>query len=110
MKHIRTFFTLLMTVMLLLVSVSVWAMPPEDGIYEKKDGNGNVTARMFVITLSGKAVKAPNEMTLETSGGGSHHRAAGAGQRGKCHRRTGHLLQLEDGYSRRGGNRYTFAG
>ena len=32
MKHIRTFFTLLMTVMLLLVSVSVWAMPPEDGI------------------------------------------------------------------------------
>ena len=69
MKHIRTFFTMLMTVMLLLVSVSVWAMPPEDGIYEKKDGNGNVTARMFVITLSGKAVKAPNEMTMETSGG-----------------------------------------
>ena len=69
MKHIRTFFTLLMAVMLLLVSVSAWAMPPEDGIYEKKDGNGNVTARMFVITLDGKAMKAPNEMTMKTSGG-----------------------------------------
>ena len=69
MKHIRTFFTMLMTVMLLLVSVSAWAMPPEDGIYEKKDGSGNVTARLFIITLSGRAAKAPNEMSMETSGG-----------------------------------------
>ena len=69
MKRRHMFLTMLMTVMLLLVAVSAWAMPPEDGIYEKKDGNGNVTARMFIITLSGKAAKAPNEMTMETSGG-----------------------------------------
>ena len=69
MKRARTFFTLLMTVMLLLISVSAWAMLPEDGIYEKKDGSGNVTARMFIITLSGKASETQEGRTMKTSGG-----------------------------------------
>ncbi|MBQ9573142.1 MAG: SH3 domain-containing protein [Acidaminococcaceae bacterium] len=69
MKRTRTFFTILMTVMLLLVSVSVWAMPPEDGLYEKKDANGNVTARMFIITLNGKAYESQEGRTMETSAG-----------------------------------------
>ena len=54
MKRRRMFLTM-MTLLLLLISVSAWAMLPEDGIYEKKDESGNVTARMFIITLDGKA-------------------------------------------------------
>jgi hypothetical protein len=69
MKRARTFFTLLMAVMLLLISVSAWAMPPEDGIYEKKDGSGNVTARMFIITLDGKASETQEGRSMETSPG-----------------------------------------
>ena len=60
---------LFMTLLLLAVTVSAWAMPPEDGTYEKKDENGNVTARMFIITLRGKASESQEGMTMETSGG-----------------------------------------
>ena len=55
MKRRHMFLTMMMTLLLLLISVSAWAMLPEDGIYEKKDESGNVTARMFIITLNGKA-------------------------------------------------------
>ena len=61
MKRRRMFLTM-MTLLLLLISVSAWAMLPEDGIYEKKDertspgapiialqaldGSGNVTEEL----------------------------------------------------------------
>lgn len=61
MKRRHIFLTMMMTLLLLLISVSAWAMPPVDGIYEKKDGSGNVTARMFIITLDGKASKPRKE-------------------------------------------------
>ena len=69
MKLRKMFCFLFMTLLLLAVTVSAWAMPPEDGIYEKKDENGNVTARMFIITLRGKASESQEGMTMETSGG-----------------------------------------
>ena len=53
----RTFLTILVSVLLLLISVSAWAMRPEEGIYEKKDADGRITARMFVIVMSGYATK-----------------------------------------------------
>ncbi len=55
MRRMRNLFSTILLLMCLLVTVSAWAMPPEDGIYEMKDVNGKVTARMFVITLRGKA-------------------------------------------------------
>ena len=69
MKKIRIFFSMIMMALCMLVSVSAWAMPPVDGIYEKKDESGNVTAKMFVITLKGKASETQEGMTMETSGG-----------------------------------------
>jgi len=54
MKRLRLFLTTVMLTLCLMASVSVWAMPPQDGIYEKKDTAGRVTAKMFVITLAGK--------------------------------------------------------
>ena len=39
MKRMRT-LTILVSVLLLLISVSAWAMRPEEGIYEKKDADG----------------------------------------------------------------------
>ena len=69
MRHKNGFIIFCITLLLAMVSVSAWAMLPEDGIYEKKDGNGNVTARMFVITLSGKGFKALNGSAMKTSGG-----------------------------------------
>ena len=68
MKRRRMFLTM-MTLLLLLISVSAWAMLPEDGIYEKKDESGNVTARMFIITLNGKASETQEGRTMETSPG-----------------------------------------
>ena len=56
MKRMRT-LTILVSVLLLLISVSAWAMRPEEGIYEKKDADGRITARMFVIVMSGYATK-----------------------------------------------------
>ena len=53
----RTFLTILVSVMLLLISVSAWANRLKDGIYEKKDADGRITAKMFVIVLSGYATK-----------------------------------------------------
>ena len=69
MKIRKIFCFLFMTLLLLTVTVSAWAMPPEDGIYEKKDESGNVTARMFIITLRGKASETQEGWTMETSGG-----------------------------------------
>ena len=67
MKRRHIFLTMMMTLLLLLISVSAWAMLPEDGIYEKKDESGNVTARMFIITLDGKASETQEGLTMETS-------------------------------------------
>ena len=69
MKRRHMFLTMMMTLLLLLISVSAWAMLPEDGIYEKKDESGNVTARMFIITLNGKASETQEGRTMETSPG-----------------------------------------
>ena len=69
MKRRHMFLTVMMTLLLLLISVSAWAMLPEDGIYEKKDGSGNVTARMFIITLLGKASETQEGRSMETSAG-----------------------------------------
>ncbi|MBO6039020.1 MAG: SH3 domain-containing protein [Acidaminococcaceae bacterium] len=69
MKRMRNLFSTIMLLLCLLVTVSVWAMPPEDGVYEKKDANGNVAARMFVITLNGRASETQEGMTMETSPG-----------------------------------------
>ena len=63
------FYTMMMTLLLLLISVSAWAMLPEDGIYEKKDESGNVTARMFIITLDGKASETQEGRSMKTSAG-----------------------------------------
>ena len=65
----RNMFLTMMTLLLLLISVSAWAMLPEDGIYEKKDESGIVTARMFIITLNGKASETQEGRTMETSTG-----------------------------------------
>ena len=69
MKIRKMFRFLFMTLLLLTVTVSAWAMPPENGIYEKKDENGNVTARMFIISLKGKASETQEGRTMETSAG-----------------------------------------
>ena len=69
MKRRHMFLTMMMILLLLLISVSAWAMLPEDGIYEKKDESGNVTARMFIITLNGKASETQEGRTMETSPG-----------------------------------------
>ena len=69
MKRIRMLFSMIMMMLCMLITFSVWAMPPVDGIYEKKDENGYVRARMFVITLRGKASETQEGMTMETSGG-----------------------------------------
>ena len=65
----RHMFLTMMTLLLLLISVSAWAMLPEDGIYEKKDESGNVTARMFIITLDGKASETQEGRSMKTSAG-----------------------------------------
>ena len=69
MKRRHMFLTMMMTLLLLLISVSAWAMLPEDGIYEKKDESGNVTARMFIITLDGKASETQEGRSMKTSAG-----------------------------------------
>ena len=69
MRRMRNLFSIILLLVCLLVTVSAWAMPPEDGIYEKKDGSGNVTARMFIITLRGKASETQEGFTMETSPG-----------------------------------------
>ena len=69
MKRTRTFFTMLMTVMILLFSVSTWAGLPQDGVYEKRDADGRVVAKMYVLTLSGKGKEGPGQRTMESSAG-----------------------------------------
>ena len=69
MKRMRIFFSMIVMMLCMLATVSAWAMLPEDGIYEKKDESGNVTARMFIITLSGKASETQEGRTMETSAG-----------------------------------------
>ena len=65
MKHLRNRSTLAMVLLAcatflltLLLSAPVWAVLPEQGLYEKKDGNGNVTARMYVTARNGKGEMA----------------------------------------------------
>ena len=63
-------FCMLMTVLLcLLFSVSARAMLPQPGIYEKTDGSGRVTARMFIISLHGKGYTMPGSLTMQTFSG-----------------------------------------
>ena len=65
MKHLRNQSTLAMFLsafamflLTLLLSAPVLAVLPEQGLYEKKDGNGNVTARMYVTARNGKGEMA----------------------------------------------------
>ena len=69
MRRMRNLFSMIFMLLCLLATVSAWAMPPEDGIYEMKDVNGKVTARMFIITLRGKASETQEGFTMETSPG-----------------------------------------
>ncbi|MBR1589822.1 MAG: SH3 domain-containing protein [Acidaminococcaceae bacterium] len=69
MKRTRTLLTMLLLTMLLLISVTVRAALPQDGVYEKRDADGKVTAKMYVLTLSGKGLAGPGQRTLESSGG-----------------------------------------
>jgi hypothetical protein len=69
MKRARTFFTLLMAVMLLLISTSAWAGLPQDGVYEKRDADGRVVAKMYVLSLGGKGMEGPGQRTMESSAG-----------------------------------------
>ena len=69
MRRMRNLFSMIVMLLCLLATVSAWAMPPEDGIYEMKDVNGKVTARMFIITLRGKASETQEGFTMETSPG-----------------------------------------
>ena len=69
MRRMRILFSMIVMMLCMLATVSAWAMLPEDGIYEKKDESGNVTARMFIITLSGKASETQEGRTMETSAG-----------------------------------------
>ena len=65
--RIRKRFCMLLAVLLcLLLSVSAWAMLPQPGIYEKTDGSGRVTARMFIISLHGKGYTMPGSLTMKT--------------------------------------------
>ena len=57
---------LLAVLLCLLLSVSAWAMLPQPGIYEKTDGSGRVTARMFIISLHGKGYTMPGSLTMKT--------------------------------------------
>ena len=65
MKHLRNQSTLAMFLLAfamflltLLLSAPAWAVQPEPGCYEKKDANGNVTARMYVTAMNGKGEMA----------------------------------------------------
>lgn len=65
MKHLRNRSSLamflpafVMFLLTLLLSAPVWAVQPEQGLYEKKDENGNVTARMYVTARNGKGEMA----------------------------------------------------
>ena len=69
MRRMRILFSMIVMILCMLATVSAWAMLPEDGIYEKKDESGNVTARMFIITLNGKASETQEGRTMETSPG-----------------------------------------
>ena len=69
MRRMRNLFSMIVMLLCLLATVSAWAMPPEDGIYEMKDVNGKVTARMFIITLNGKAPETQEGFTMKTSPG-----------------------------------------
>ncbi|MBO5590544.1 MAG: hypothetical protein J5923_04820, partial [Acidaminococcaceae bacterium] len=69
MKRIRILFTILVMTVLLMVSVSVWAALPQDGVYEKKDESGKVTARMYVLSLEGKGMEGPGQRSMVSSAG-----------------------------------------
>ena len=69
MKRIRILFTILVMTVLLMVSASVWAALPQDGVYEKKDESGKVTARMYVLSLEGKGMEGPGQRSMVSSAG-----------------------------------------
>ena len=65
----KRFCMLLAALLCLLFSVPARAMLPQPGIYEKTDGSGRVTARMFIISLHGKEYTMPGSLTMKTSFG-----------------------------------------
>ncbi len=69
MKRTRALFTMLILTMLLLFSVSGWARQPEDGVYYKRNAEGKVTAKMYVLTLSGKGIQLPRQRPMNSSAG-----------------------------------------
>ena len=91
----KRFCMLLAALLCLLFSVPARAMLPQPGIYEKTDGSGRVTARMFIISLHGKGYTMPGSLTMKTFFG-SPIIALQA--------RAGHHLHREDPDGRRRGN------
>ena len=69
MKRLPTLFTILMLAMLLMIAASAEAVRPDDGVYEKRDETGRVTAKMYVVTLSGKGVAGPGQRSMKSAGG-----------------------------------------
>ena len=69
MKRTRTIFSMIVMTLLFMISVSVGAALPQDGVYEKKDETGKVVAKMYVLSLSGKGVAGPGQLTMESAGG-----------------------------------------
>ena len=69
MKRARVLFTVLILAMLLLISVSVSAALPKDGVYEKRDGSGRVTAKMYVLTLGGRGASGPGQRSMASAAG-----------------------------------------
>ena len=58
MKYTRILLTLSVFLLALLLSAPAWAVLPEQGLYEKRDEAGNVTARMYVTAINGKGEMA----------------------------------------------------
>ncbi len=69
MKRLHALYTVLMTTTLLLIAATVQAVRPQDGVYEKRDETGNVVARMYVVTLSGKGLAGPGQRSMKSAGG-----------------------------------------
>ena len=65
----KRFCMLLAALLCLLFSVPALAMLPRPGVYEKTDGSGRVTARMFINSLHGKGCTMPGSLTMQTSSG-----------------------------------------
>ena len=58
MKHTRILLTLAMFLLTMLLSVPALAVMPEQGLYEKRNETGQITARMYVTARNGKGEMA----------------------------------------------------